>query len=58
MWSMITVGAPPVKFLFEKIGTGGKDKIYHTLAEIIEKRFGSGQIIISNTATVGVGTVA
>jgi SAM-dependent methyltransferase len=58
LWSMISVGAPPVRFLFDKVGAEGKDKIHDALAESIENRFGSGQITISNTATVGVGTVA
>ena len=58
MWGMFTVGAPPIKVLFEKVGSEGKDKIHDVLAEIVEKRYGSGPITISNTATLGVGTAA
>lgn len=58
MWAMLTVGAPPVKMLFEKVGNDGKAKIHDTLAKLVEKRFGSGPITVSNTATLGIGTAA
>jgi ubiquinone/menaquinone biosynthesis C-methylase UbiE len=57
MWAMLTIGAPPVKMLFDKVGADGKDRVHDALAEIVEKRFGNGPITITNTATVGTGTV-
>ncbi len=56
LWTMLTIGAPPVKMLFDQIGNQGKDKVCDALAEIINNRFGSGSIGVNNTATVGVGT--
>lgn len=57
MWAMLSVGAPPVKLLFDKVGSGGINRIHDSLAEIVEEQFGSGPITITNSATVGVGTV-
>ena len=57
MWSMLTVGAPPVKVLFDKVGPEGQSRIQEALAEIIQNRFGNGRITISNTATFGSGNV-
>lgn len=56
LWAMMTVGAPPVKLLFDQVGSEGKDKVRDALAEIVNARFGSGPIIVNNSATVGVGT--
>lgn len=56
LWSMMTVGAPPAKMLFDQIGSEGKEKVRNALVEIITNRFGSGEIVINNAATVGVGT--
>jgi len=58
VWAMLTVGAPPVKILFDKVGEDGKHRIHDTLANIILKRFGSGPISLSNSATMGSGMVA
>lgn len=55
MWGMLTSGAPPVQMLFDRVGTEGKDKLRDTLAGIIEDRFGSGPIRLTNVATVGCG---
>jgi ubiquinone/menaquinone biosynthesis C-methylase UbiE len=58
VWAMLTVGAPPVKILFDKVGADGKHRIHDALADIILKRFGSGPISISNSATIGSGNAA
>lgn len=57
LWSMFTAGAPPVQALFDRVGPGGKDKIHDALAGIVEKRFGSGPIRMTNVATLGSGVV-
>lgn len=54
-WGMMTVGAPPVKLMFDRIGEAGKNHLRDTLAGIVEERFGSGPIRLKNTATIGVG---
>lgn len=58
MWAMLTIGAPPVKKLTELVGEAGLEKIRDSLAEIVENKFGNGPIVITNTATVGVGTAS
>ena len=58
VWAMLTVGAPPVQRIFDSIGAEGKDRIHDALAGIIEKRFGSGPVSISNAATIGSGYAA
>jgi len=58
MWSMLTVGAPPIKKLTEQVGQAGLEKIRDSLAEIVESRFGNGPIVLNNTATVAVGTAS
>lgn len=55
MWAMLSVQAPPVKVLFNKIGEEGKKRIYDALTSIVQERFGNSPITLSNTATVGVG---
>ena len=57
MWGMLTSGAPPVQMLFDRVGPQGKGKVRDTLAGIIEQRFGSGPIHLTNVATVGSGHV-
>jgi SAM-dependent methyltransferase len=56
MWSMLTVGAPPVQILFDRIGSSGKERVREQLYEIIDKRFGAGPIKMTNVATVGSGS--
>jgi len=58
MWGMLTSGAPPVQMLFDRVGPQGKGKVRDTLAGIIEQRFGSGPIHLTNVATVGSGHVS
>jgi hypothetical protein len=55
---MLTVGAPPIEMIFDKVGADGKGRVHDALANIIEKRFGSGPISVSNTATIGSGNTA
>jgi hypothetical protein len=52
----LTVGAPPVQVLFDRVGAAGQSKLRDTLGEIVEKRFGSGPIATTNVATVAVGS--
>ena len=47
-----------IKMLFDRVGPQGKGKVRDTLAGIIEKRFGSGPIHLTNVATVGSGHVS
>jgi len=58
LWTMLTVGAPPVKILFDQVGDDGQEKVYDALAEVIEKLFGSDPISMTNAATIGYGNVA
>jgi ubiquinone/menaquinone biosynthesis C-methylase UbiE len=58
VWAMLTVGAPPIKILLDKVGEDGKHRIHDALANIILKRFGSGPISMSNSATIGSGNIA
>jgi len=56
LWAMMTVGAPPVKMLFDKVGDAGKERVRDALAGIVTDRFGTGPIRVTNSATVGCGT--
>jgi len=58
VWAMLTVGAPPIKMIFDKVGADGKDRLRDAFASIIEKRYGNSPISISNTATIGSGISA
>jgi len=58
VWAMLTVGAPPIKIILDKVGAEGKDRLHDALAHIIEKRFGNGPVVISNSATIGSGIAA
>jgi len=55
MWAMLTTGAPPVKVILERIGVDGHNRLRDVLGEIVEQRFGTGPIRLTNTATVGHG---
>ncbi len=57
MWAMLTVGAPPVQVLFDRIGPAGRDRLRDVLGGIVKQRFGSGSIQLTNAATVGRGAV-
>ena len=57
LWVMLTTGAPPVKLLLDRVGRAGRDRLRDTLAGIIDQRYGSGPIRLTNTATVGSGRV-
>ena len=57
MWAMLTVGAPPVQVLFDRIGLAGRDRLRDVLGGIVKQRFGSGSIRLTNAATVGRGAV-
>jgi len=57
LWAMLTVGAPPVQVLLDRIGPDGRDRLRDVLGRIVEQRFGSGAIRLTNAATVGVGVV-
>ena len=58
MWSVLTVGAPPVQMLFDRVGPSGQDRLRDRLHEIVEERFGGGPITMTNVATVGSGSAA
>lgn len=56
MWKMLTVGAPPVQVLFDRVGPSGKERLRQQLREIVDERFGAGPIRLTNVATVGSGS--
>ena len=58
LWSMLTVGAPPVRILFDRVGEGGRQRFRETLAELVEQRYGSGEIRTVNTALVATAVMA
>jgi len=58
MWGMLTVGAPPVQVLFDRVGPAGRERLCDKLREIVERRFGSGPIKLTNVATLGCGCAA
>lgn len=58
MWSMLTVGAPPVQALFDRVGPEGRDRLRDRLREIVAERFGAGPIKVTNVATIGAGSAA
>ena len=53
LWSLLTVGAPPVKVLMDQIGVDGEKKLRDALAIVIESEYGRDPIKTINTATVG-----
>ena len=55
MWGMLTVGAPPVQALFDRIGPSGKERLRDQLREIVDERFAGGPIAMTNVATLGSG---
>jgi SAM-dependent methyltransferase len=55
MWSMLTSGAPPVRMLLDRVGSEGEGKLRDSLSAIVQQRFGSGPIRLTNVATVGCG---
>ena len=55
---MMSIGAPPVKMLFDQLSNEGKRKVKDSFAGIINNRFGNGPISINNTATFGIGTAS
>jgi len=58
LWGMLTIGAPPVKILFDQVGDEGIVRIREAMFEIIDKRYGSEPISLTNVATMGYGNVA
>jgi SAM-dependent methyltransferase len=56
MWGMLTVGAPSVQVLFDRVGVAGQHQLRIVLEEIVEERFGNGPITTTNVAAVAVGT--
>jgi len=56
-WGMMTVGAPPVQMLFDRVGEGGAQRIRAEMAKIVEQRWGRGPMRMSNAATMGCGCV-
>lgn len=57
LWAMVTTGAPPVQVLLDRVGPAGRTRLQDTLRGMVEQRFGNGPIRLTNTATVGRGTV-
>lgn len=56
-WKMLTIGAPPVRLLIDKVGDEGLERIHDALSELVNERFGAGPLTFVNTATVGCGNV-
>jgi len=57
LWGMLTVGAPPIREIFDKVGIDGQEHVKETLKGIIKERYGDGPIHLTNTATIGIGVV-
>lgn len=57
LWALLTAGAPPVEVLLKRIGPEGRDRLQGSLAAIVEDRYGSGPICLTNVATLGTGSV-
>lgn len=57
LWEMLTMGAPPVRALFERIGEAAVAKVRTAMREILAERFGNGPIRLRNVATIGTGLV-
>lgn len=55
IWDMLTVGAPPVQVLLDRVGPSGRDRLRESLREIVEERFHAGPITVTNVATLGWG---
>lgn len=58
VWAMVTVGAPPVQVLFERIGPEGKERLRDSLRSIVADRFGDGPVKLTNVATIGSGVAS
>jgi SAM-dependent methyltransferase len=58
VWGLLSTGAPPVQALFDRVGPDGPDRIRAALTRIVEERFGSGPIRVTNVATLGSGVRA
>lgn len=56
-WQMFTVGAPPVQALLDRLGPGADIRLRDAHAAIVEDRYGSGPIRLTNTATVASAVV-
>lgn len=57
LWAMLTTGAPLAQILLDRIGLDGRDRLRDVLGRLVERRFGSGPIRVTNAATVGHGVV-
>ena len=55
MWEMLTVGAPPVQMLLDRVGDEGRNRLRDGLRKLIDQRFGEGPIRTTNVATIGSG---
>lgn len=55
LWEMLTMGAPPVRALFDRIGQAAVAKVRTAMHEIMAERFGDGPIRLHNVATIGTG---
>jgi len=53
---MFSTSAPPARALFAKIGPKGAERVQGALRKLLQDRFGDGEIVLSNTATIGVAT--
>ncbi len=57
-WELMQNSAPPGRVLFANIGPANVAKVRDALFEILEARFGGGQLELSHEATLGHGRVA
>ena len=54
---MLSVAAPLVQALLDRVGPKGSRRVRDTLRRVVDERFGSGSIRLTNAGTVGRGTV-
>ncbi len=56
-WDMMRGSAPPAKVLFASIGEDNVERVRESLFEILEARFGGGEVALEHEATIGHGRV-
>ena len=55
-WDMLTIGAPPVRLLFDQVGEEKKEDVREALKTIMEEKYGTSNYSLNNTATLGIAS--
>ncbi len=56
-WSRFTSSAPPLAYLFERLGPQGKEAVGRAFIELLKDRAGDGVPILTAEAAIGIGRV-